>query len=312
MSRSVPDLKLGIVGSVNSGKSSLVHRFLTGTYMHEESPEGGRFKKEIVLDGQSYLLLIRDEGGPPEMQFAHWCDAVVFVFSVENEESFLMAHQFFLKMLNYRAMTDLPVLLVGTQDYVSETTGRARVIDEARARSLAHELKRCAYYETCATFGLNVERVFLDVCQRVIHNRVQLLQSISSTNIRPNTPQQQQQQPASSTTSSIRLLAGSHMNGAASSATTLMLDKPHIIKDQPSTSSVTALIQASTQSLNSNGGQAVTSPNGPANSLAYYLANPHLIHTAAASMSSANSQQVRKFIFINFFFIRFTQNSPNE
>ena len=29
---------------------------------------GGRFKKEVVLDGQSYLLLIRDEGGPPEMQ----------------------------------------------------------------------------------------------------------------------------------------------------------------------------------------------------------------------------------------------------
>ena len=29
---------------------------------------GGRFKKEVVLDGQSYLLLIRDEGGLPEMQ----------------------------------------------------------------------------------------------------------------------------------------------------------------------------------------------------------------------------------------------------
>jgi hypothetical protein len=36
--------------------------------MQEESPEGGRFKKEIVVDGHSYLLLIRDEGGPPELQ----------------------------------------------------------------------------------------------------------------------------------------------------------------------------------------------------------------------------------------------------
>lgn len=35
---------------------------------------GGRFKKEIVVDGQSYLLLIRDEGGPPEAQvsIAYW------------------------------------------------------------------------------------------------------------------------------------------------------------------------------------------------------------------------------------------------
>ena len=32
---------------------------------------GGRFKKEVILDGQSYLLLIRDEGGAPEMQVPH-------------------------------------------------------------------------------------------------------------------------------------------------------------------------------------------------------------------------------------------------
>jgi len=29
---------------------------------------GGRFKKEVIVDGQSYLLLIRDEGGAPDMQ----------------------------------------------------------------------------------------------------------------------------------------------------------------------------------------------------------------------------------------------------
>lgn len=68
ISRAVPDLRLGIVGSLNSGKSALVHRYLTGSYMQEESPEGGRFKKEIQIDSQSYLLLIRDEGGAPEMQ----------------------------------------------------------------------------------------------------------------------------------------------------------------------------------------------------------------------------------------------------
>jgi Arf-GAP/GTPase/ANK repeat/PH domain-containing protein 1/3 len=115
LSRSVPDLKLGILGSINSGKSSLVHRFLTGTYMQEESPEGGRFKKEVVIDGQSYLLLIRDEGGPPELQFTHWVDVVIFVFSLENEESFNTIHQYCMKMNHYRNMCDVPFILVGTQ-----------------------------------------------------------------------------------------------------------------------------------------------------------------------------------------------------
>ena len=68
LSRTVPDIRLGIVGSLNSGKSALVHRYLTGSYMQEESPEGGRFKKEVQIDNQSYLLLIRDEGGSPELQ----------------------------------------------------------------------------------------------------------------------------------------------------------------------------------------------------------------------------------------------------
>lgn len=39
--------------------------------MQEESPEGGRFKKEVFVDNQSYLLLIRDEGGPPQMQVSN-------------------------------------------------------------------------------------------------------------------------------------------------------------------------------------------------------------------------------------------------
>ncbi|GBP18299.1 Centaurin-gamma-1A [Eumeta japonica] len=66
--RGVTELRVGVLGSPDSGKSALVHRYLTGAYMQEESPEGGRFKKEVIIDGHSYLLLIRDEGGPPEMQ----------------------------------------------------------------------------------------------------------------------------------------------------------------------------------------------------------------------------------------------------
>ncbi|XP_069119625.1 centaurin-gamma-1A-like isoform X2 [Argopecten irradians] len=115
LSRSVPDLKLGILGSVHSGKSALVHRYLTGSYMQEESPEGGRFKKEVIIDGQSYLLLIRDEGGAPEMQFTQWVDAVIFVFSLENEISFHTVYSYYAKMAHYRNAAEVPLILVGTQ-----------------------------------------------------------------------------------------------------------------------------------------------------------------------------------------------------
>lgn len=57
-----------------------------------------------------------------------------------------------------------------TKIYLSSTpvaadaisSSNPRVIDDARARKLSNDLKRCTYYETCATYGLNVERVFQD------------------------------------------------------------------------------------------------------------------------------------------------------
>ncbi|XP_059489872.1 centaurin-gamma-1A isoform X2 [Neocloeon triangulifer] len=169
LSRGVSALRLGIVGHLASGKSALVHRYLTGSYLQDESPEGGRFKKEAVVDGQSYLLLIRDEGGSPELQFSAWVDAVIFVFSLENEASFNAVYNYYTKMTHYRNAIEVPLILVGTQDAISESN--PRVIDDARARKLAADLKRCSYYETCATYGLNVERVFQDACQKIVQQR---------------------------------------------------------------------------------------------------------------------------------------------
>ncbi|NXB88035.1 AGAP1 protein, partial [Vidua chalybeata] len=176
----------GIVGNLASGKSALVHRYLTGTYVQEESPEGGRFKKEIVVDGQSYLLLIRDEGGPPEAQFAMWVDAVIFVFSLEDEVSFQTVYHYYSRMASYRNTSEIPMVLVGTQDAISSTN--PRVIDDARARKLSNDLKRCTYYETCATYGLNVERVFHDVAQKIVSTKKKQQLSIGPCKSLPNSP----------------------------------------------------------------------------------------------------------------------------
>ncbi|XP_041698277.1 arf-GAP with GTPase, ANK repeat and PH domain-containing protein 3 [Coregonus clupeaformis] len=186
LSRSVPELKVGIVGNLSSGKSALVHRYLTGTYVQEESPEGGRFKKEMVVDGQSYLLLIRDEGGPPELQFSAWVDAVVFVFSLEDEISFQTVYNYFLRLSSYRNTAEVPMVLVGTQDAIS--AANPRVIDDSRARKLSNDLKRSTYYETCSTYGLNVERVFQDVAQKVVALRKKQQLSIGPCKSLPNSP----------------------------------------------------------------------------------------------------------------------------
>ena len=42
-------------------------------------------------------------------------DAVIFVFSLENETSFNAIYNYYAKMSQYRNMQDIPLILVGTQ-----------------------------------------------------------------------------------------------------------------------------------------------------------------------------------------------------
>lgn len=45
-------------------------------------------------------------------------------------------------------------------DKISSTN--VRVIEDKRVQQLCADVRRCAYYETCATYGLNVDRVFTE------------------------------------------------------------------------------------------------------------------------------------------------------
>ncbi|XP_035746966.1 arf-GAP with GTPase, ANK repeat and PH domain-containing protein 1 [Egretta garzetta] len=115
-----------------------------------------------------------------------WVDAVIFVFSLEDEISFQTVYHYYSRMANYRNTSEIPMVLVGTQDAISSSN--PRVIDDARARKLSNDLKRCTYYETCATYGLNVERVFQDVAQKIVATRKKQQLSIGPCKSLPNSP----------------------------------------------------------------------------------------------------------------------------
>ena len=49
------------------------------------------------------------------LQFTAWVDAVIFVFSLENEASFNAIYNYYTKMAHFRNSTEIPLILVGTQ-----------------------------------------------------------------------------------------------------------------------------------------------------------------------------------------------------
>ncbi|XP_031660002.1 arf-GAP with GTPase, ANK repeat and PH domain-containing protein 1 isoform X2 [Oncorhynchus kisutch] len=186
LSRSIPELRVGLLGSLQSGRSALVNRYITGSYLPLEKIEGGRYKKEVLVDGQNHLLLIREEAALPDAQFSSWVDAVVLVFSLENEASFQEVYKLYSQLNTLRNPTaEIPLVVVGTQDKISSTN--PRVIEDIRARQLCVDVRHCVFYETCATYGLNVDRVFQEAAQKIVTQKKQsaLLASCKSL---PNSP----------------------------------------------------------------------------------------------------------------------------
>nr|XP_029538970.1 arf-GAP with GTPase, ANK repeat and PH domain-containing protein 1-like isoform X1 [Oncorhynchus nerka] len=184
-SRTVQELRLGVLGGLRSGKSALVHRHMTGSYLPLENPDEGRYKKEVLVDGNSHMLLIREETGPPDAQMANWVDGVILVFSLENEASLQEVYRNYSELGSHRNIAEIPFIVVGTQDKITSTN--PRVIEDARARQLCSDVRRCTYYETCATYGLNVNRVFTEAAHKImaVKKQAALLASCKSL---PNSP----------------------------------------------------------------------------------------------------------------------------
>uniref|UniRef100_A0A3Q4H9E0 Arf-GAP with GTPase, ANK repeat and PH domain-containing protein 2-like n=1 Tax=Neolamprologus brichardi TaxID=32507 RepID=A0A3Q4H9E0_NEOBR len=168
MSQTVQELHLGVLGGLCSGKSALVHRHLTGSYLPLENSEGG-WRIELNLFEGLFLIRVSISS------LLYFLTAIIFPFFYK------IYHQ----LAIHRPVTEIAFIVVGTQDKISSTN--PRVIDDARARQLCSDVRRCTYYETCATYGLNVNRVFTDAAQKIMAAKKQaaLLASCKSL---PNSP----------------------------------------------------------------------------------------------------------------------------
>uniref|UniRef100_A0A8C1WDI1 ArfGAP with GTPase domain, ankyrin repeat and PH domain 2 n=1 Tax=Cyprinus carpio TaxID=7962 RepID=A0A8C1WDI1_CYPCA len=169
----------GVLGSLRSGKSALVNRFITGSYLPLESHEGGRYKKEVLVEGQSHLLLIREESGPPSAQICNWLDGVILVFSLENEASFQDVYKNYSELSAHRNIAEIPIIAISSTN--------ARVIEDKRVQQLCIDVRRCTYFETCATYGLNVDRVFNEMTQKIVAAKKQAILLASCKSL-PNSP----------------------------------------------------------------------------------------------------------------------------
>ncbi|CAL8366893.1 unnamed protein product [Lota lota] len=177
LNRSIPELHLCCKYHVGCG--GLLHENL----VLAQTPFGpaARYKKEPWWTATP-ATCVNDPRGNPPSRCKCWVDAVLLVFSLENEGSFLELYQLYSQLHTHRA--DLPIIVVGTQDKISSTN--PRVIDDQRARQLCIDVRHSLFYETCATYGFNVERVFSEAVQKIVAQKKQA--ALLACKSLPNSP----------------------------------------------------------------------------------------------------------------------------
>ncbi|XP_062519440.1 arf-GAP with GTPase, ANK repeat and PH domain-containing protein 3-like isoform X2 [Corticium candelabrum] len=178
------ELRLSVVGNPSSGKTLVIHRYLNGLSPNYDSIKYDQFKRDVIVDGKTRLLLIRDITGTPSPQVIKWTDAFLLVFNVCDESSFHMALTYYDKISQEKQVQDMPIILVGTQDAITDSKPRrVSSIDVRRATADSKEPLQCPYMEANAKHGVNVDYIFREICRKMVlmrNNAMQMLSPVKS------------------------------------------------------------------------------------------------------------------------------------
>jgi small GTP-binding protein len=149
--------KLVLLGEMACGKTSIVHRYVRGTYFdNQESTIGASFFTKIVNEF-SVKYEIWDTAGQERYHslapmYYRGASAALVVFDVTEPASFERAKKWVLELKANVSNTDLIIALVGNKIDCTED----RSVEEREARQYADE-QELLYVETSAKENVNVE-----------------------------------------------------------------------------------------------------------------------------------------------------------
>ena len=153
-------LKLIVVGEGGVGKTTLIHRYLTGNYLDQRMTVGSGFAtRDIEVEGVVITLAIWDFAGEQRFRFLmpHYCRGAlgcILAFDLTRLTTFYHLDEW---LTIVRENTEnIPIILVGTKADVPSTQ-RQDGQQYAELNGLA------GYLETSSKDGINVTETFNNI-----------------------------------------------------------------------------------------------------------------------------------------------------
>jgi small GTP-binding protein len=150
-------LKMIIVGDGGVGKTTLIHRYLTGNYLDQRMTVGSGFAtRDLNMEGITITLAIWDFAGEERFRFLlpTYCRGslgCLLAFDLTRPPTFYHLDQWLTLIQNNT--DEIPILLLGNKRDAGEKNSDLAK-DYAKINGLA------GYIETSAKEGYNVDKVF--------------------------------------------------------------------------------------------------------------------------------------------------------
>lgn len=169
-----------VMGAGAVGKSALVVRFTTDTFVEDYDPTlEDNYRKEVNVDGEDTTLDILDTAGQEEFQSMHdrWvrpANGIVLVYSITNKDTFDEVKTLKSKIKRIKDTvremeTDgeklqsfIPIILVGNKCDLTDE----REVEQEVAKAVADEWG-APFYETSAKTNINVEACFHQLIREI-------------------------------------------------------------------------------------------------------------------------------------------------
>ncbi|TGZ68655.1 hypothetical protein CRM22_004145 [Opisthorchis felineus] len=160
------DYRVAVFGAGGVGKTSLVLRFVRGTFRETYVPTiEDTYRQVISCNKQVCTLQITDTTGShqfPAMQRLSMSKghAFILVYSVTNQSSFEELPHLYneLSIIKREELARVPIMLVGNK--IDE--GESREVSTALGKALSQKWK-CGFMETSAKTNTNVKEVFQEL-----------------------------------------------------------------------------------------------------------------------------------------------------
>eukprot|EP00027_Filamoeba_sp_ATCC50430_P010934 CAMPEP_0168546528 /NCGR_PEP_ID=MMETSP0413-20121227/3547_1 /TAXON_ID=136452 /ORGANISM="Filamoeba nolandi, Strain NC-AS-23-1" /LENGTH=1128 /DNA_ID=CAMNT_0008576713 /DNA_START=165 /DNA_END=3551 /DNA_ORIENTATION=+ len=160
--------KVVMVGESGCGKSSIVTRFVSGSYTEGSSTIGAVFQVKSVMVGQKEIKLeCWDTAGQERFRslapiYLRAADIAIIVFDLTSKESFNQAVKFWLVEVHAKCPANVMVILVGNKKDAKEPTAEER----EEYQSVASK-NGITFVECSAKTGEGIQQLFEDMAKQV-------------------------------------------------------------------------------------------------------------------------------------------------